>query len=98
MDSPGIKVNNFGNGFFSLSSSGGEGWGRRPFNRAALIQWQLVKREGPKCHGSTNTRLVATLRAMAIDADSPLDALWKDYSLAFRVFDDLTLARWLAHT
>jgi len=35
---------------------------------------------------------------MAIDADSPLDSLWKDYSLAFRDFDDLTLARWLAQT
>src|SRR6266446_1963362 len=37
-------------------------------------------------------------RSMAIDADSPLDALWKDYSRAFRDFDDLTLARWLAQT
>ena len=35
---------------------------------------------------------------MAIDADSPLDSLWKDYSLGFRDFDDLTLARWLAQT
>src|SRR5436189_2485047 len=35
---------------------------------------------------------------MAIDADSPLDSLWKDYSLGFHDFDDLTLARWLAQT
>jgi len=35
---------------------------------------------------------------MAPDADSPLDLLWKEYSLAFRDFDDLTLARWLAQT
>ncbi len=35
---------------------------------------------------------------MATDADSPLDLLWKEYSLAFRDFDDLTLARWLAQT
>ena len=35
---------------------------------------------------------------MATDADAPLDILWKDYSLAFREFDDLTLARWLAQT
>jgi len=35
---------------------------------------------------------------MATDADAPLDLLWKEYSLAFRDFDDLTLARWLAQT
>lgn len=35
---------------------------------------------------------------MAIDPDSGLDRLWKEYSLAFRDFDDLTLARWLAQT
>ncbi len=32
------------------------------------------------------------------ESDAPLDLLWKDYSLAFREFDDLTLARWLAQT
>ncbi|MGA2662328.1 MAG: hypothetical protein ABSH34_33015 [Verrucomicrobiota bacterium] len=35
---------------------------------------------------------------MAADADAPLDLLWKEYGLAFRDFDDLTLARWLAQT
>ena len=35
---------------------------------------------------------------MATNADAPLDLLWKDYRLAFRDFDDLTLARWLAQT
>ncbi len=32
------------------------------------------------------------------DSDSPLDLLWKEYSLAFRDFDDLTLGRWMAQT
>ncbi len=32
------------------------------------------------------------------ETDSPLDQLWKEYGLAFRDFDDLTLARWLAQT
>jgi len=35
---------------------------------------------------------------MAANADSPLDSLWKEYSLVFRDFDDLTLARWMAQT
>jgi hypothetical protein len=35
---------------------------------------------------------------MAADADSPLDLLWKEYSLVFRDFDDLSLARWMAQT
>ena len=35
---------------------------------------------------------------MASNPDSPLDQLWKEYSLVFRDFDDLTLARWLAQT
>src|SRR5438445_1051693 len=35
---------------------------------------------------------------MASDPESPLDLLWKEYSLGFRDFDDLTLARWLAQT
>ena len=30
--------------------------------------------------------------------DSPLDRLWKEYSVVFRDFDDLTLGRWLAQT
>jgi len=35
---------------------------------------------------------------MALESNDPLDRLWKEYSLAFRDFDDLTLARWLAQT
>jgi hypothetical protein len=35
---------------------------------------------------------------MPTDPDSPRDQLWKEYSLVFREFDDLTLARWLAQT
>jgi hypothetical protein len=35
---------------------------------------------------------------MATNPESPLDVLWKEYGLAFRDFDDLTLARWLAQT
>jgi FAD/FMN-containing dehydrogenase len=31
-------------------------------------------------------------------AESLADRLWKEYSLAFEEFDDLTLARWLAQT
>jgi hypothetical protein len=36
--------------------------------------------------------------AVATNPESPLDLLWKEYSLVFREFDDLTLARWLAQT
>jgi hypothetical protein len=35
---------------------------------------------------------------MGTNADAPLDLLWKEYSLGFSDFDDLTLARWLAQT
>ena len=35
---------------------------------------------------------------MATNADAPLDLLWKEYSLGFRDFDDVTLARWMAQT
>ena len=35
---------------------------------------------------------------MATESDSPLDLLWKEYSQAFRDFDDLSLGRWLAQT
>ncbi len=35
---------------------------------------------------------------MAFDSDTPLDQLWKEYSLGFKDFDDATLARWLAQT
>jgi hypothetical protein len=35
---------------------------------------------------------------MADNPESALDILWKEYARAFRDFDDLTLARWLAQT
>jgi hypothetical protein len=38
------------------------------------------------------------LNGMSSYSESPLDRLWKDYGAAFRDFDDLTLARWLAQT
>jgi hypothetical protein len=47
---------------------------------------------------STKGRLHAILRAMGTTPESSLDLLWKEYSLGFRDFDDLTLARWLAQT
>jgi hypothetical protein len=47
---------------------------------------------------STKRRLTLMLGAMAFDSDAPLDLLWKEYSLAFKDFDDVTLARWLAQT
>ncbi|MBI4663982.1 MAG: hypothetical protein HY735_34730 [Verrucomicrobia bacterium] len=35
---------------------------------------------------------------MADASDSPIERLWTEYSLVFRDFDDLTLARWMAQT
>jgi hypothetical protein len=35
---------------------------------------------------------------MSANPETPLDLLWKDYSVVFRDFDDLTLGRWLAQT
>ena len=35
---------------------------------------------------------------VAFDSNEPLDLLWKEYSVTFKDFDDLTLARWLAQT
>lgn len=35
---------------------------------------------------------------MADEPESPLDELWSEYSVVFRDFDDLTLARWMAQT
>jgi hypothetical protein len=35
---------------------------------------------------------------MSSYSESPLDRLWKEYGAAFRDFDDMTLARWLAQT
>jgi hypothetical protein len=46
-----------------------------------------------KCARPRNTILL-----MATNADAPLDLLWKEYSLGFRDFDDLTLGRWLTQT
>jgi hypothetical protein len=48
---------------------------------------------------STNPAPQSKLPTMATEPEeSPLDALWQEYGLAFRDFDDLTLARWLAQT
>ena len=35
---------------------------------------------------------------MAHEQETPLDQLWTEYSLVFKDFDDLTLARWMAQT
>src|SRR5689334_24351914 len=35
---------------------------------------------------------------MTTPPESPLDRLWQEYSVVFREFDDLTLARWLSQT
>src|SRR5512139_3677435 len=35
---------------------------------------------------------------MAMESESPLDRLWREYSQVFQRFDDLTLARWMAQT
>jgi hypothetical protein len=35
---------------------------------------------------------------MALNPESRFDRLWTEYSMVFRDFDDLTLARWLAQT
>ena len=35
---------------------------------------------------------------MAFNPDSRLDQLWKEYSLVFKDFDDITLARWMSQT
>ena len=50
------------------------------------------------CSRSTRHGGFAMLPPMGTNADAPLDLLWQEYSLAFRDFDDLTLARWLAQT
>jgi hypothetical protein len=47
---------------------------------------------------STSSQGCVMLGPMGTNADAPLDLLWQEYSLAFRDFDDLTLARWLAQT
>lgn len=35
---------------------------------------------------------------MAVNPESPLDRLWQEYAEAFKDYDDLTLARWMAQT
>jgi len=35
---------------------------------------------------------------MAEMSESPLERLWSEYSVVFREFDDLTLARWMSQT
>jgi hypothetical protein len=35
---------------------------------------------------------------MAQEQEMPLDRLWSEYSLVFKDFDDLSLARWMAQT
>src|SRR5215813_3982802 len=35
---------------------------------------------------------------MASESESAFDRLWREYSLVFRDFDDLTLGRWLSQT
>lgn len=53
----------------------------------------------PESIGCSTTPVFSVkLFAMAFASDEPLDLLWKEYGLAFRDFDDLTLARWLAQT
>ncbi len=37
-------------------------------------------------------------RAVAVNPESPLDRLWQEYAEAFKDYDDLTLARWMAQT
>lgn len=37
-------------------------------------------------------------RGVAGSSESPIDRLWREYALAFRDYDDLRLARWLAQT
>jgi hypothetical protein len=42
---------------------------------------------------------VAThLRGVAVNPESPLDRLWHEYAEAFKGYDDLMLARWMAQT
>jgi hypothetical protein len=40
----------------------------------------------------------AIMPAMESPQDGALDKLWREYSLVFREFDDLTLARWMSQT
>lgn len=35
---------------------------------------------------------------MAVEPESASDVLWKEYSIVFQEFDDLTLVRWMAQT
>jgi hypothetical protein len=35
---------------------------------------------------------------MAMESESPLDRLWREYGQVFREFDDLSLVRWMSQT
>lgn len=59
-------------------------------------KWTVGRRE--RLRVSTTLQFPAMIAPMAFDSDAPLDLLWKEYSLVFRDFDDLTLGRWLAQT
>jgi len=86
------------------------GWGRSGFEAllgakihgdGSLVQARLFPcgRFLPRPIANFTLRRVATmLCAMSEYSESPLDRLWKEYGQAFRDFDDLTLARWLAQT
>jgi hypothetical protein len=69
--------------------------------------WRKYRCIRPKIYGQISpTQFVRSTKitddrifvAMPPESNEPLDKLWRDYSLAFRDFDDLTLARWLAQT
>lgn len=69
-----------------------------------LAMGQVIGRKLQKSkaqmHVSTLSLGQATVMctAMAESPDSAFDHLWKEYSVAFREFDDLTLARWSCQT
>jgi hypothetical protein len=46
----------------------------------------------------TLSTVPSMLWTMSDYSESPVDRLWKEYGQAFRDFDDLSLARWLAQT
>jgi len=61
--------------------------------------WELKSPTKCRIEALDKRRLnVNNAPSMDTHAESSLDLLWKEYSLVFRDFDDLTLARWLAQT
>ncbi|HMJ88908.1 MAG TPA: hypothetical protein VK530_03785, partial [Candidatus Acidoferrum sp.] len=42
--------------------------------------------------------LTRIFRGVSVNPESPLDRLWQEYAVAFKDYDDLTLARWMAQT